>query len=90
MHDASINHDIKVIQELLKNNANIQDNYGRTPLYEASFFGYFDNVKLLIEYTNIELKDKDGATALDVACTDEIKDYIRNYQELPDIKEVSD
>lgn len=53
--------------------------YGRTALMVASDWGHFEIVKYLVENgANVNLKDKDGKTALDFAETNEIRQFLIN------------
>ena len=45
-----------------------QDQYGLTPLYEASEQGHLDIARFLAEHaTNVSVKDQGGSTPLDLA-----------------------
>jgi ankyrin repeat protein len=60
----------KKVEKLLQNgaNVNVKDNYGNTPLYLASFYGYTATVKILLANgADMEAKDSQGRTALDWA-----------------------
>lgn len=83
---------IEIVNELLKHNAdaNIKNNRGWTPFHYACFYGFLNIVHVLIEYTDlsvildpsVEFKDN----IFNIARDQEIKDFIRNYQELPTVK----
>lgn len=80
---------LELVKELLKNNAQVneQNNSGWTALHSASYWNHLEIVKVLIDYSDLSITNNKGETALDVAKTQEIKDFIANYQELPIIKE---
>ena len=63
-----------VVKQLLERNANAncRDIYQWTPLMRASFAGYNDAVKELLEHpdTHINSQDENGATALQ-PCSDQ-------------------
>ena len=52
LHFAAEENHIKIIDILLKNNADIEamTKFGRTPLHLASLKGLIDSVKLLLDY----------------------------------------
>ena len=89
LHIASYNGNLKIVKLLIKYQvpSNEKDNDGRTPLHCASVYGKFEIVKELIDYSDLSIKNYDGETALDLAKTEEIKQFIIDYQELPTIKE---
>jgi serine/threonine-protein phosphatase 6 regulatory ankyrin repeat subunit B len=62
---------IEIMSLLLKQSTesiNVQDNNGNTALIIASEKGYYDTVKLLLDYNaNINIKNKDGNNALMMA-----------------------
>lgn len=70
MHLAVENQDIDFIEFLLSKKADINntDGQGRTPLFWASYSGYSDVVRYLIDQgANVNIKNQDGKTALDIA-----------------------
>lgn len=90
LHKAVLNNQLVIVQELIKHNSNINepDDYGFTPLHYASRNGFLEIVKILLDHnSDRSLKNYRGHTALDIAKTDEVKQYLTNYQELPEIKE---
>lgn len=89
LHRATFFGRVDVVQELLKHDVNVieQDNSGTTCLHEASRFGYLEIVKLIIPYSNLEFKDNKGQTALDVVKTEEIRQFIQDFLDFPEIKE---
>jgi len=59
---------------------NKADKYGDTPLYTASLYGHLEMVKVLISSNaNFLFQNSNGKTPLDVAKTDEIKQFIMNH-----------
>ena len=59
--------DLVAVSEILKNGADVktQDSQGKTALHYASFEGFVEIAKLLIEYgAYINVKDKQGNTPL--------------------------
>lgn len=89
LHLASIHWKVNLVKELIHHNANINDqNYcGATPLFLASLFGQLDVVKELIYYSDCSIKDHLGNTALTVANTEKIRQFIQDYLDFPEIKE---
>lgn len=64
------NNDIKVIEFLIKNGAdlNYKNKYGTTALMASAFLGHHDAVKLLINSgADTNIKDKNGDTAIMIA-----------------------
>lgn len=69
LHDAVSKNDIKEIDSLLKEGADIEatDEYGKTPLFVAVFQNNVELVTFLLEKgANTEAKDKNGNTPLNV------------------------
>ena len=92
LHFASLEGYLEIVKELIKNSSlmfNDRDNCGWSPLHDASRCGKLSLVKELIDYSDLSITDNKGLTALDVAYNEEIKQFIRDYQELPTIKEPS-
>lgn len=99
LHDAAASGRVAIVQELLQHQdlrTTINEKTpigGETPLHLSSRLGHFEVVKLLLDYCGeqyLTIKDPEGHTALDIAKTEEIRDYIANYQELPLVKSALD
>jgi ankyrin repeat protein len=60
---------IDLMEYLIEDGADVneQDIFGQTALHQAVFGGQIKIVDLLIERANLDLKDEDGDTALDLA-----------------------
>ena len=80
---------LEIVHELVISNACCTEtnNNGTTPLHFASAAGRLDIIKELIDYSDRAIKDNRGQSALDVASTKEIRDFIANYVPLPEIKD---
>lgn len=89
LHFAVIRNHLDIVRELIFNKAviDIKDNKGNTPLHEASIQGHLEIVKELIDYSDLSIKNNKEQTVLDLARTEEIKQFIIDYQNLPEIKE---
>lgn len=89
LHRAVNNGHFTTVIELLKHqvNAYIKNFNGSTPLHNAVSNNYFDIVKVLIEYSDPTLKNKEGKTPLDLAKTEEMRTFIQNYLDGPEVKE---
>lgn len=89
LHLASRENHLLVVRELIKHGSNVcaQSNTGSTPLFIASLNENITIVQELLPLSDVSLKNNNGKTALDVTHNDEIRDLIKMYQELPDIKE---
>lgn len=88
LSNAVLYNQLEIVKELIKNKADVneQDNKGWTSLHHASYDSYLAIVKELLEYSDLSIENNDGETALDVA-PQEINNFIKNYLELPEIKE---
>lgn len=99
LHDAAASGRIEIIEELLQHQ-DLQATVGKetliageTHLHLASRLGHFEAVKLLLDNCDeqyLNIKDKQGHTALEVAKTEQIRDYILNYEFLPLVKSALD
>lgn len=89
LHYASRNGHLKIVKKLIKYqaNANVQNNFGNIPIYFAGSHGHLEIVKELIDHSDLSIKNNYGRTVLDVAKTNEIEQFIKDYLEFPDIKE---
>ena len=80
---ASANHQIKTVEFLISQSANINakcQGDGQTSLADAAKRGHYSLVKLLIEAgADPYIKDHKGKTALMLAATPEIHDYLLQY-----------
>jgi ankyrin repeat protein len=63
---------------------NAKDTYGWTPLRWAAYKGYLEVAKVLLAHSaDVNAKDKDGKTPLDLAdynTREAIKQYLKNQQ----------
>ena len=79
--EASYEGHLKVIKYLIENgkvNVNSKDDDGWTALMRASWRGYSEIVKYLVEKgADINIKNNDGKTTLDLADSEEIKEVLR-------------
>ena len=79
--EASYEGHLKVIKYLIENgkvNVNAKDDDGWTALMRASWRGYFEIVKYLVEKgADINIKNNNGKTALDLADSEKIKEILR-------------
>ena len=79
--EASYEGHLKVIKYLIENgkvNVNSKDDDGWTALMRASWRGYSEILQYLIEIgADINIKNNDGKTALDLADNEEIKEILR-------------
>ena len=68
-------------------NVNVQDQYDDTPLLWATYYGYFDVVRFLVENgSNVTIKNKYGKSALQYAEQKgfvTLADYLRPIQNGP-------
>jgi ankyrin repeat protein len=77
--------DGSVVRFLLEHGAdiNVQNQFGRTPLHEASHYGVLEIVRLLLEHgADVEAKYNDGKTALQEAVErghDEVVELLREH-----------
>ena len=77
--------DGSVHQLLLEHGAdiNMQNRFGGTSLYYASYYGALEVVRLLLDHSaDVEVKDNDGQTALQIAAEegrDEVVKLLREY-----------
>jgi ankyrin repeat protein len=80
---------INLIRELIEHGANVteRDDFGSTYLHIASSFANLETVQILIEYCDPFIKNNFGCTALDVANSKEIKEFLANYERPFDLKE---
>lgn len=79
--EAVKNNDINKINSILKSgkaDINSKDKYCETALMRASWRGYSEIVKYLVEKrADINIKNNNGKTALDLADSKEIKEVLR-------------
>jgi ankyrin repeat protein len=76
---SSLNGHLKFVKFLVENgeDVNVNDNYGKTPLMASSEMGHLEVVKFLVENdADVNLNNKDGKTALELAKTQEIKNFL--------------
>lgn len=84
LHIVSNANNVDIVELLLNNGAdiNIISNSGKTPLYFASRQSAFDVVRLLIARgANPYITDQDGRRPVDVAGTDEIYEFLDQFEE---------
>ena len=82
LYTASCNGHLKIVNVLIASGGDVNkaDNEGKIPLFNASKYGHLEIVKVLIaNKANFLCKNNDGETPLDVAKTDEIKQFIMNH-----------
>jgi ankyrin repeat protein len=94
LHYASFNGLSTMVEELIRHgdikfNIQTNDSGKGTVLHCASVTGNLAIVKLLIPYVDRTIQNNHGKTALEVG-TNEIKEFISNYQDIPEIKEPED
>jgi ankyrin repeat protein len=88
--------DVKLLQELLDNNKdidiNIINDVGDTPLMNACRYNNYEIFKLLIEIDGIDInyKNNHGTTALTISCYFFQSDIIKCLLEHPDIDITND
>jgi ankyrin repeat protein len=94
LHVASDYGSLYIVQELLSHDTSMaytlcteRNNVGKTPLHFASARGDLDIVEALIDYSDLGIKNNRGETALEVAMTKAVREYIANYEPVPSIKE---
>lgn len=89
LHIGATSKSVEILQELLKNgaNANAQDNNGSTPIFGAVFNAYYNNVEILLHYTDLSIEDKLERTLLDVSYNFELTELIVSYINSLDVKE---
>ena len=79
--EASYEGHLKVIKYFIENgkvNVNAKDDDGWTALMRASWRGYSEIVKYLVKNgSDINIKNNDGKTALDLTDSEEIKEVLR-------------
>jgi len=68
LHQSVINNYLLITEKILSNNgdANIQDFYGNTPLMYAFTYKLIEQIKILINYTNLNLSNLNGETSLHI------------------------
>ena len=82
LHVASYHDHLEIVKVLIAagGDVNKANNEGKIPLFNASKYGHLAIVKVLIaNKANFLYKNKNGKTPLDIAKTDEIKQYIMNH-----------
>lgn len=69
LHSAVCTKDFKTVVNMLKNNANIneQDHNGRTPLFAAAYIGNIQMVSLLLQHGAIHTADYRHNSPFDIA-----------------------
>lgn len=93
LHAINAETDSMLIRLLISKGANVnhQDNNGYTPLHMAVVYNNEIVIEILINAgADRSIKNEDGHTAEEMARhrhKDEIADFIRDYQPLPDLKE---
>jgi ankyrin repeat protein len=82
-------HQLKIIQMLIDHGAdvNAQTDRGYTPLHLGAINNNFELVKVLLPYSDRSLTTIDGKYAYELGLNISIKDFIKNYQDFPEIKE---
>ena len=78
---------LKIVQMLIEHDAhvNAQKDDGYTPLHVASLNNEFEIVKILIPYSDRSLKTITGRKASELGTNYEMKKFIENYQDIPEI-----
>ncbi len=75
-----------IVEYLIQKGAeiNYQNSKGQTALMQAAYWGWLDNVKVLIKYkADASVRDKEGHTALDLAKASkhiDVADYLENIK----------
>lgn len=99
LHHASIYGNLKRAREFidqyvnsdriddLYHDVNIRDNNCMTALHYAVFYGHVKIIQELVKYSDLDLKDDSGRTALERAETGEIRQIIIDNLDFPDVKE---
>lgn len=87
IYDASLYYEknSEILYYLLEKgvDVNVQNNYGDTPLLQASFEGYFELVRILLNNgADPRIKNTANKDAIDLAKTDEIKKYILDFEKI--------
>jgi ankyrin repeat protein len=85
----NVTDDSSIVKILLDNNAdaNIRTDCGNTPLHCAVAWANLEAVKLLIDRTNLDLRDSIGRRAVDRETSSEVRVFIEDYVACSDIKE---
>lgn len=75
------------MNRLLEAGADPNKQYGAgwSPLHIAIEAGHLEAVKVIIPYSDRSLVLADGSTLLDIAKTEELRDFIQNYQDVSEI-----
>lgn len=85
LHWAVLNGHIDIVNKLLENHqvdVNAQTTQGNTPLHLAAEKGDLKIIEVLVKKgANIEVRNKEEKTALNLASEVEVKDYITQYQQ---------
>ena len=80
-HYAAYNGRLQVMEAINNNDPHMKDRvdkYNATPLMFASYYGHVACVKWLLDHdVDVNIKDVDGYTTLDLARKQEIKDMIK-------------
>ena len=91
LHNVSYWNRLDIVKELIQfltpANINERDGKGNTPLHLACSQGHLTVVQELIEHCDLSIINNNGETALDIAKTNEIAQFIKDYLEFPGIKE---
>jgi ankyrin repeat protein len=80
--------DLYAVRELIKHGASVNETtrVGNTSLHLASRDGHFSIVQELINHCDLSINNR-GQTVLDIAGTDEIKQFISDYELFSHVKE---